>query len=109
MPRAKKRCAQVGCREYAPCPKHKVWQPSSGTRPLPGDWKSLRKKARGYDEKRCYICHKIRTNGAVDHIIPRSQGGPHHPANLAWICNGPGSCHEQKTEAEKQAGRKRSR
>lgn len=104
MPRAKKRCADPTCRQYAPCPIHRTWKPSSGTRPLPGNWKSLKKKAEGYSEKRCYVCGLVRPSGAVDHVIPRSQGGSDDPSNLAWICD---RDHALKTEAEKQAGRKK--
>lgn len=107
MPRAKQRCPQVGCREYKPCKQHQVWKRSSGQRPLPSNWKSLKKKARGYAEKRCYVCGRIRPNGAVDHIVNRAAGGSDDPSNLAWICVGPKSCHESKTNAEKLAGRRR--
>lgn len=104
MPRAKKRCPQPGCREYAPCRTHQVWKPSSGTRALPSDWKSRKKKAKGFTEKRCYLCNRISPNGAVDHIVNRASGGTDDPSNLAWACH---PCHAAKTEREKQAGRKR--
>lgn len=104
MPRAIKRCAQPGCKLKAPCPKHKVWQPSSGTRPLPSNWKTIKKDARGFAAKTCYLCKTKDPGGQVDHIKNRASGGSDRPENLAWICR---SCHKDKTEREKQAGRKR--
>lgn len=104
MPRAPKRCAKVGCKKLAPCPEHKVWQKSSGQRPLPANWKTIKKSAEGYAEKRCYVCNRIDPSGAVDHKVPRAQGGSDAPGNLGWICP---RCHAPKTEAEKKAGRRR--
>lgn len=106
MPRAKKRCADPTCRQYAPCPIHRTWKPSSGTRPLPGNWKSLKKKAEGYSEKRCYRCNRIDPTGQVDHKKNRAQGGSDAPENLGWMCT---KCHALKTEQEKQEGRKMKR
>ncbi|WP_083672910.1 HNH endonuclease signature motif containing protein [Micromonospora sp. CB01531] len=106
MPRAKQRCPQVGCRNFKPCKTHQVWKPSSGMVALPSNWKTIRKDAEGFDEKRCYLCRCIDTAGAVDHKLNRASGGTNRKENLGWICR---SCHKAKTEAEKQAGRKRRR
>lgn len=106
MPRAKKRCPQPQCPQYAPCPTHKVWRPSSGTRPLPSNWGSLKKKARGYADKRCYVCGKAPVAGQVDHVINRAAAGSDDPSNLAWICH---ADHKLKTEREKQVGRQQRR
>jgi len=73
---------------------------------MPSNWGSLKKKAKGYTEKKCYVCGKSPVAGQVDHIINRASGGTDHPDNLAWICH---KDHSDKTEREKQAGRKRKR
>jgi hypothetical protein len=36
---------------------------------------------------------------AVEHIVPRSRGGSHRPANLAFSCQGCNSCKYTSTEA----------
>lgn len=102
MPRAKKRCAQPGCKQYAPCKTHQVWKPSSGMRPLPSNWKSLAKRVRQRDDFKCKLCG--RWGNEVDHIIPRSQNGSDEMVNLRVLCS---SCHSKKTEQEKRFGQKR--
>lgn len=106
MPRAKQRCSHPDCREYKPCKIHRTWRPSSGQRPLPPNWNSLKKRAEGYAEKRCYVCGRINRAGQVDHKLNRAQGGSDRPENLGWICQEP--CHREKTNREKRAGRKKT-
>lgn len=63
-------------------------------------WTQLRKLilARDY-----YLCQPCLTTGrateavAVDHIIPKAQGGDDDPANLQSIC---APCHDAKTARE---------
>lgn len=103
MPRAKKPCPKPHCRLTAPCPKHKVWKESKNQVPLPPGWAKLRKLI--LKDGVCYITGcGIRTNLALDHIIPRSEGGSNAPSNLAPICT---DHHAAKTATERLRGIKR--
>lgn len=103
--------AKVATRESRPCkrcgePTQIVWSrlrrfcetcwPSrmtSGPRRV-GGYKSYRKDS-------CESCGwKPPTIKAldVDHILPRSMGGTHHPSNLRTLCP---NCHRLKTLAER--------
>ncbi|MFC6022963.1 HNH endonuclease [Plantactinospora solaniradicis] len=101
IPRAKKRCAKPGCKEVAPCKRHKVWKESSGTRQLPGNWSTLKKQARNFATKICVFCGLRDPGGQVDHVINRAEGGTDDPSNLGWAC---ARCHDRKTEEEKLRG-----
>jgi 5-methylcytosine-specific restriction protein A len=50
------------------------------------------------------VCTQVSTN--VDHIVPVSEGGTDHPANLRGVC---ANCHGVKTHEESARGRARSR
>lgn len=82
-----------------------MWKQSSGQQDLPPNWKTIRKQAEGFAEKRCYVCKRINPDGQVDHKVNRAAGGSNRKENLGWICQEP--CHRLKTDREKQAGRKR--
>lgn len=60
-------------------------------------WKALRLRILARDKRRCYMC--LGPANEVDHMIPRSEGGPSHPANLRAICR---PCHVEKSKAERR-------
>lgn len=43
--------------------------------------------------ERCERCHQRRPVHA-HHRLPRSRGGKHTADNRAWLCGGPGGCHD---------------
>ncbi len=63
-------------------------------------WDLLRIKILRRD---CYMCIPCKNNGlmtaakAVDHRVPKAQGGTDDPDNLQSICN---DCHKNKTSKE---------
>ena len=50
----------------------------------------LKEAIKDRDGWKCYICER-ETNLHVHHIIPRIEGGTHHPSNLITLCRG---CHK---------------
>ncbi len=65
------------------------------------------KRIRARDCDLCQACVRrddghIGTYSAVDHRIPKSQGGTDDDANLEVICK---PCHQVKTAAEGRRGR----
>jgi 5-methylcytosine-specific restriction protein A len=105
-------CPTPGCPELQPCPAHGRTH----------GWGTSRRKdhraGTGWDEaasaKRiirhyggiCHVCHQPGAD-QVDHVIPLAEGGTDTETNKRPIHKEP--CHRIKTEAEKQAGRARSR
>lgn len=75
------------------------------------DYRRNREIARRRANGVCEGCHHRHAKLECDHIIPRSQGGSHHPDNLRMLCKGPGTCqcHEQKTAQEGGGYRQRGR
>ena len=49
----------------------------------------------------CRGCGRITDELDVDHIVPLSQGGGDHDANLQCLCRGPDGCHERKSRLER--------
>ena len=75
---------------YAP-PRHRPpgWRPPA---PKPTDrfynsvfWKQLREHVRRRDGGICSECGEP-NSWRVDHIIPRTEGGPDEPSNLRLLC-----------------------
>jgi 5-methylcytosine-specific restriction endonuclease McrA len=75
---------------YAP-PKHRPqgWRPPA---PKPTDpfysskyWKQVRMHVRHRDHGICALCGE-RGSWRVDHIIPRTEGGPDDASNLRLLC-----------------------
>ncbi len=63
-------------------------------------WERIRKEVLDRDAGLCQPCWRAGryTRGrAVDHIIPRNEGGTDDPSNLEVIC---ARCHAIKTQAE---------
>lgn len=56
------------------------------------------------DGWRCKGCGRITNELDVDHIVPMSQGGGDHDANLQCLCRGPDGCHKQKSMLERGNG-----
>lgn len=116
MPKAPpKPCTKPGCRKYATargrCDDHQVthnWDHRGKSRHERGygsTWDKLKKQAEKRDKHLCQICLKkgiCTKSDAVDHIIPKSQGGTDALTNLQCICK---DCHTDKTQKEAKHGR----
>lgn len=85
--------------------------PSSGEL-LPSNWAVIRS---GVWRRDSGLCQKIRydtglpcyeAGEAVDHIVPRSQGGDHGQSNLQVLCH---FHHAQKTATESAEGKRKRR
>lgn len=68
-------------------------------------WVKLRKAVLNRDKRLCVPCsdrgvYTVAT--AVDHIIPKSEGGTDDMNNLQSICK---DCHSEKTAQEARRGR----
>lgn len=109
-------CSSPGCgvrlpRGVSRCPKHAQQQEhqrraSTPGRLVPGvnghlidyyqtpEWRALRAEV-FQDEPFCRICGRVTEH--VDHIIPRTQGGPDERSNLQGLCS---MHHSQKTAKE---------
>lgn len=95
MPRAKRRCAKVGCRAWQPCSLHQTsWAKGPNHRPLPRNWATLKKKVRERDGDVCEICGSC-WDTEIDHRIPRSEDGPDALWNLRVLCH---LCHVKVTK-----------
>ena len=69
-------------------------------------WQLLCKTIKARDKFMCVLCATLGFVSrvyAVDHIIPKAQGGTDDPHNLQSICK---ACHKEKTQQESLAGRK---
>ena len=79
---------------------------SSGKRGYGHAWVKLRERVMRRDRYLCQPCEAkgyVTLANAVDHILPKSQGGTDDMENLQAICN---ECHEEKTIAESGGKRK---
>src|SRR5678816_3571044 len=106
MPKARRRCSRVGCREFVPCGTHGAvkWY-LSNSQPLPRNWGALVREVKKRDSCVCRYCRVYcPRDGQVDHIIPRAEGGTDDLSNLQWLCT---SCHSVKTKAESKRGQQR--
>jgi 5-methylcytosine-specific restriction enzyme A len=69
--------------------------------PLPGNWKTTRRRILDRDNHQCTAaingqrCPNRATD--VDHVVPAHQGGTDDDDNLASLCD---DCHKRKTGAE---------
>lgn len=64
------------------------------------EWEKLREVIIHRDDGLCQPClraGRVVSFSAVDHIVPKAQGGGDDPSNLQCIC---GACHREKTAAE---------
>lgn len=72
-------------------------------------WDKLRVRILARDAYSCVPCRErdgaIRPAHAVDHIVPKSQGGTDAMSNLQAICT---DCHQQKTLEEAAAAQGRT-
>jgi len=65
----------------------------------PYAWKKIRAKVLERDERKCRSCHRDLDDMPswffeVHHVVPRSEGGSDHPANLITLCY---ICHKKVT------------
>ena len=111
-------CRHPGCTalvfSVAYCANHKddavanKWadrnRPSRHERGYGSSWDKLRRVILRRDHGVCQEC-KAAIATEVDHIIPKSSGGPDAPFNLRAICS---PCHAAKTARESQRHRGRS-
>ncbi|WP_045761675.1 HNH endonuclease [Xanthomonas albilineans] len=68
-------------------------------------WQKLRAFVMQRDQGLCQPCKqsgRLTPAVAVDHIVPKSQGGTDHPNNCQAICH---RCHVLKTAQESHQGR----
>lgn len=115
---APKPCKHPGCAALVAsggyCEAHKLAAPGSfadrsrGSRHERGygaQWDKLRLSVMARDAGLCVPCRKsgkISVATAVDHIVPKSQGGTDEKGNLQAIC---AECHRAKTARESARGR----
>jgi 5-methylcytosine-specific restriction protein A len=79
---------------------------SSSKRGYGWQWEKVRLRALKRDRYLCQPCERkgfVTQANAVDHILPKSQGGTDELENLQAICN---ECHEVKTIEESGGKRK---
>ena len=107
-------CRKAGCRALVQgggyCPDHKQesgWQHTTGQasrhkRGYGSWWDKLRKVILRRDSGLCQPCKahgRYVVATAVDHIVPKSQGGTNEQSNLQAICT---PCHAHKTATERR-------
>lgn len=77
---------------------------SSTERGYGAAWRRVRLQALTRDCGLCQPClrrgHVTPNCRTVDHIVNKARGGGDNLENLQTICDGPGSCHQAKTQAE---------
>lgn len=82
---------------------------SSTERGYGGQWRKRRERIMGRDKYLCQPCwarHRVMPAVAVDHIVPKAEGGTDADDNLQAICK---TCHKLKTENESRRARARGR
>ena len=89
-------------------PKNKTnwgkWQAKKGSNTQRGygyKWEKIKKRIKERDNYLCQPClkrGKYTPMHAVDHILPKSQGGTDDESNLQCICK---PCHNRKTAIER--------
>lgn len=80
---------------------------SSAQRGYGGRWRKLRNLVMQRDKWLCQPCSRqgrAAPAHAVDHIIPKAEGGTDSPSNLQAICR---ACHKAKTQQEATQARQR--
>jgi 5-methylcytosine-specific restriction enzyme A len=78
---------------------------SSASRGYGSSWRKLRDQVMRRDNGLCQPCLKagrVTQASAVDHVVPKSEGGTDAEGNLQAICE---ACHKAKTSAEAAKGR----
>lgn len=65
----------------------------TGRRGSTRHWRKLREEVLTRDGHTCYICKGVATQ--VDHLIPKSKGGPDTHDNTAAIC---AQCNQRKSD-----------
>jgi len=87
------------------------WKDRQGTRQERGygaDWQAVRSAVIARDMglcKPCYRAGRVTPFDAVDHIVPKSEGGENTVENAECVCR---ACHKRKTAREAAAGRRRA-
>ena len=108
MARGASVCSTPGCPNLTPCATHppkQRWDNSTRNQRRTGSgWDEQRRHQRilRRDRHRCYLCGATGCT-AVDHKIPKFEGGTDDDANLGAICD---PCHHTKTTTEAARARK---
>jgi 5-methylcytosine-specific restriction protein A len=81
-------------------------RPSRHDRGYGSEWVRTVKRIRARDHDLCQECKRradgvLGMYGAIDHKVPKVEGGTDDDSNLEVICN---PCHAVKTEAERKRG-----
>jgi 5-methylcytosine-specific restriction protein A len=79
-------------------------RPSRHDRGYGSEWVRTVQRIRARDHDLCQQCKRngrLSTYSAVDHKVPKAEGGTDDDSNLEVICN---PCHAVKTEAERKRG-----
>lgn len=80
---------------------------SSSERGYGWRWRKLRAQILERDKGLCQPCMRdgrVMPAVAVDHIVPKAEGGTDEPENLEAICK---RCHQLKTADEARRGKRR--
>lgn len=64
-------------------------------------WRRIRRHVIRRDGGECKTCGAVEAN-IIDHILPRRDGGSHHPDNLRLLC---ARCHGEMTGGRSRAKR----
>ncbi|AYP29032.1 HNH endonuclease [Marinobacter phage AS1] len=108
-------CSAVTTNRNGYCEEHQAkasgWlnqdRGSSSQRGYGGRWKRIRVRIMRRDKALCQPCMaegKVMPAVAVDHIVPKAEGGTDADENLQAICK---RCHKLKTEEESRRARGR--
>jgi 5-methylcytosine-specific restriction enzyme A len=107
-----KRLVQSGqryCDEHRPAHAWADRRESASERGYGWRWQQTRKRILRRDVGLCQVCKaagRLRPASAVDHVVPKEEGGADDDENLQAICT---DCHTAKTGREAARGRGRSK
>lgn len=113
-------CKHTGCKQLVKsgeryCDEHRpahAWadrRESASARGYGWRWQQTRKRILRRDVGLCQVCKaagRLRPATAVDHIVPKEEGGTDDDDNLQAIC---AACHTAKTGREAARGRGRAK
>lgn len=71
-------------RNWARDPQSNSWIHHQENQAIDPAWRS---KLHIWQEDRCYLCNKIDGNLTIEHLVPRSRGGPTIKQNIVYSCS----------------------